>query len=142
MSNRNKFLKVLDFKNSPIQSFIIILLTFLLCSFLIHAFILKMFEQPVYGAKIILAYGLNFLLAGGSFVFLYKSSKTKTDLLGYYFLAGSLVKFAMFFIFFNPSYRADGVVSSVEFAAFFTPYAICLALETIFLVSVLNKTKP
>jgi len=47
-------------------------------------------------------------------------------------MAGSLVKFVFFFIFFYPTYIRNGDMSGQEFAAFFVPYAIALFLETYF----------
>ena len=60
-------------------------------------------------------------------------------MLGYYFMGASFVKFAVYFIFFNPSYKIDGLTSPVEFAAFFTPYGVSLILETLLLIVLLNK---
>jgi hypothetical protein len=54
-------------------------------------------------------------------------------------MAGSLLKFLIFFIVFYPGYKADGEMDSLEFAAFFVPYAICLILETFFTSKMLHR---
>jgi hypothetical protein len=59
--------------------------------------------------------------------------------LGFLFLAGSLLKFAVFFIVFYPIFKEDGQMSKLEFASFFVPYGMGLFLETISLSKWLNK---
>ena len=51
----------------------------------------------------------------------------------------SLFKFILFFVFFNPAYKADGVVQKMEVLTFFIPYFVGLSLETEILVQKLNK---
>lgn len=59
--------------------------------------------------------------------------------LGFFFLAGSLVKIILFFLLFRPGYSADGLISTLEFAEFFVPYAVCLFFEVFYMVQVLMK---
>ncbi len=61
------------------------------------------------------------------------------DQLAYIFMAGSFLKFACFFIFFYPTFHADGNLSRSEFFSFFIPYAICLVTETITAIKFLNR---
>ncbi len=87
----------------------------------------------------VLSYVINFLLASIIYIGLYSfRNKIKTQI-GFLFLAGSFLKFIVFFILFYPSYKADGSMASSEFAAFFVPYAICLVVETIFTAKMLQK---
>jgi len=51
---------------------------------------------------------------------------------------GSFLKFAVFFIFFYPSYHSDGTISRLEFMAFFIPYIYALLIETLALIKLLN----
>ncbi len=51
---------------------------------------------------------------------------------------GSFLKFAFFFIFFYPSYQADGDITRLEFMAFFIPYIFSLLIETMSLITLLN----
>ena len=65
-------------------------------------------------------------------------NELKTQL-GFLFMVGSALKFAVFFIVFQPIYKQDGEVSSLEFLAFFIPYTLCLIFETFSLSKLLNK---
>jgi len=70
----------------------------------------------------------------------YGLKKKYKDQLGFFFIAGSFVKFVFFFVFFYPSFKVDGVINTQEFASFFIPYVLCLIIETFFMAKVLKKT--
>ena len=61
--------------------------------------------------------------------------------LGFFFLAGSLLKIILFFILFRPGYSEDGLISKLEFSEFFVPYGVCLFFEVYYLVKVLMKAE-
>ena len=122
-----------------VSRFIMILLIVLSISFCLHIFILNMFKQPLFNNRIILSYLVNALLAGIIFFSLQKLKERYKTQIGFLFLFGSALKFVVFFILFFPSYKADGIMDKMEFAAFFVPYAICLVLETHSLSKMLNK---
>ena len=89
--------------------------------------------------KIILSYVVNtilVILVFGALYFLRDKFKSQ---LGFLFLAGSLLKFAVFFIVFYPFYKLDESIIKLEFLAFFVPYSIGLILETFSLSKWLNK---
>ena len=106
--------------------------------FHLHVYVLESKELPVYEAKIVLAYGINGFLALVVFAVLFFLRIKHRDQLGFLFMFGSVLKFAFFFIFFNASYKADGVVTTAEFMAFFIPYGFSLFTETLWLVKLLN----
>lgn len=114
--------------------------TFLFSSivFALHLFLLEKFELPLYDNQIVLAYLMNFLLAVVIFVGLCLLKRKYNDQIGFLFMVGSFLKFAMFFAFFYPAYKADGDLSRLEFFAFFTPYLVCLVSETFSLNKLLN----
>ena len=91
--------------------------------------------------KIVLAYLVNFTLAILIYAFLLKMKEKYKEQLGFLFIGGSILKFVAFFIFFYGSYKMDGTISKLEFAAFFTPYILCLIIETTALVKLLNNLK-
>lgn len=125
--------------NKPIIRFLAILVSLLLVVLLIHTYILQNQGLPKYADKILLSYIVNFILAAVIYVGLYHfKNKIKTQI-GFLFMAGSFLKFIVFFILFFPSYKADGTMATSEFAAFFVPYTICLAIETIFTAKMLQK---
>ena len=110
----------------------------LILVFIVHTYILKYKSLPVYNDKIILAYFINGLLAIVVFLVLFFLRKKQRDQLGFLFMFGSLLKFALFFIFFYPSYNADGEATRLEFMAFFIPYVFSLLIETMSLIRLLN----
>ena len=129
-------------KKNSIQKVIISFFTQLTLAlsgvFFVHTFLLKTQKLQPYDHKIILAYLLNFLLAVIIFLALFILRKKYKDQLGFLFMFGSFLKFAVFFIFFYPSYNADGNTSKLEFFAFFIPYVIGLITETLALIKLLN----
>lgn len=54
-------------------------------------------------------------------------------------MAGSFIKFGVFFLFFHPIYKQDSDMSKLEFGAFFIPYLTALVLETVFVSRLLKK---
>jgi hypothetical protein len=86
-----------------------------------------------------MSYSANFLLAIVVFTVLMRLRKRHTEKLGFLFLAGTGLKFLMFFLLFYPGFRSDGVMSRSEFAVFFMPYGLSSLVETVFLVRVLNR---
>ncbi len=107
--------------------------------FAIHIAILYYLDIPLFNDRIIAAYLINFLLAVIIFsVMLFLKNKYLSQL-GFIFMFGSLFKFLMFFVVFYPFYKQDGVITKMEFAAFFVPYVSCLIIETTRLSKWLNN---
>jgi len=124
---------------SPIFKFIITIASSLFIIFLLHIFILFYFNLPLFDNKIIAAYLINFFMAIGIYYGLLLLKNKFSDQLGFLYMGGSFIKFIVFFLVFNPSYKLDGKMNSLEFAAFFTPYAICLIFETLGVIKFLKK---
>lgn len=108
-------------------------------TYLVHHFVLKVLGLPPFNGMPILSYTINFLLATLIFSGLYIARKKLKNALGFLFMGGSLLKFLVFFLVFYPTYRADGEIEGIEFAAFFIPYTIALVLETFFASKMLNN---
>lgn len=104
-----------------------------------HILVLHLLSFPLFENKIILSYTLNVGVALLVFNVLYIFREKFKKQLGFLFLFGSVLKFALFFIFFNGPYRADGEITRLEFLAFFVPYAITLIVEVYSLTKWLNK---
>ena len=124
---------------NPFLSFVAKITLILVLAFAVHLGFLKAFNQPLFENKIVLSYSVNLAMVIGVFGLLFVLKNKFKSQLGFLFLAGSLLKFAIFFIVFNPSYRADGVITKLEFAAFFAPYALGLVFETFSLSKWLNS---
>ena len=86
-----------------------------------------------------LSYLLNFVIALGAFATLLKLRGKHADKLGFVSLGNTLIKFAVFFLIFNPLFQVDGYISRGEFAVFFIPYVCATIIETLFLVRILNQ---
>ena len=125
--------------SSTFIRFIVILIIALSVAFCVHIFILNMLKFPLFNDKIMLSYLINALLAGIIFFSLQKLKERYKNQIGFLFLFGSALKFVVFFILFFPSYKADGFMDKMEFAAFFVPYVVCLVLETYSIAQMLNK---
>ena len=110
----------------------------LILVFVTHNYVLKNKSLPIYDDKIVLAYFINGLLAIVIFLVLLFLRKKQKDQLGFLFMFGSFLKFGFFFIFFYPSYQADGNATRLEFMAFFIPYIFALLIETMSLITLLN----
>lgn len=125
--------------NQSLLKFSSKLILILAIAFGVHLLALNYLEYPLFENKIILAYIVNVVLAILIFAFLLKMKEKYKEQLGFLFIGGSLLKFVAFFIFFYGSYKADGSISKLEFAAFFIPYLLCLVIETSSLAKWLNK---
>ena len=88
--------------------------------------------------QVVKSYVLNAIMALSVFFAIYLFRNKYRDLLGFFFLGGSLLKFLLFFIFLYPGFNQDGSLERLEFLVFFVPYGFGLALETFFLVKLLN----
>jgi hypothetical protein len=122
-----------------ITKFILILFISLALAFSLHITYLKFNNLSLFDDKIIIAYGLNFLVAILIYLSLYFFKKKYLEQLGFLYMGGSFLKFILFFIFFYPTYKQDGEMSSFEFAAFFIPYCISLIIETLGVINFLKK---
>ncbi len=107
--------------------------------FCFHLFVLSFFNFPLFENRIIASYVVNYILALSIYISLYKFRVKYLDILGFIFMVGSFLKFAIFFIFFNPAYKVDGVVTVLEATSFLVPYIICLFFETFYLIKLLNN---
>ncbi len=127
--------------NNPLKRFSLLLSISIIIFFGIHLLVLRYINSPLFAHKIVLAYTMNYFLAIGVYMFLYVFREKFKAQLGYLFMAGSFMKFILFFILFYTSYKADGDINTLEFTSFFVPYTICLVIETYSLVNLLNNLK-
>ena len=121
------------------SKFLTSLLLALVISFSLHIGVLWFIDLPLFSDKILLSYGVNFLLAAFIYLIIQQSLKKNGVHTGFIFMAGSGVKFVVFFSVFYPFYNTDNVMQTTEFAAFFIPYAVCLILEVAYLSKQLNN---
>jgi hypothetical protein len=109
--------------------------------FYVHIELLKYYDLPPFDNMIIEGYYANIILA----IFIYSSltflQKKYNDQLGFLFMAGSFLKFGVFFVFFSSEFKADNEITRLEFLSFFVPYIVCLLVETLGIIKVLNPSK-
>lgn len=125
--------------SNPFFSFTIKAVLIISSAFGIHLALLSTLDFPLFENRIVPAYLVNLILVVGIFGALYLLREKYKSQLGFLFLAGSLLKFTVFFIVFYPFYKLDGIITKLEFAAFFIPYVIGLVLESVSLSKWLNK---
>jgi hypothetical protein len=127
------------FEKRPITSFTWTLIVGLTIFYGLHIWFLESNHHTAELPYLIPAYLTNFILALIITITLYLLREKQASNLGFLFMGSSFIKFAVFFIFFYPSFNTDRDVSHIEFGIFFIPYAISLILETTFLVKILSK---
>jgi len=119
-------------------SFVLKLSLILISVFLIHLFVLHQLDQSLFDNYIIQGYVLNYFLAVIIYLFINYFKEALKYQIGFIFIGGSFLKFLFFFIIFYPHYKEDDVISKAEFAAFFMPYLVCLVIETLSIIKILN----
>lgn len=125
--------------NNPFVNFALKASGALFLAFFLHLGVLYTLNYPLFENHIVLSYVINLILVLKVFGILYLLRYKYKGQLGFLFLAGSIIKFAIFFIVFHPRFKADGVITKLEFASFFVPYLVGLILETVSLSKWLNK---
>lgn len=125
--------------NNLIVRFVVLLVFALGLVLALHLFLLNLNELPLFENKIIMCYWVNALFAFLIVLILYKFKEKYKSQLGFLFMAGSALKFLVFFLVFYPSFNQDGDLTTLEFLAFFIPYSVSLILETITLSKLLNR---
>lgn len=78
-------------------------------------------------------------MAMGIYYTMLTLAKKQNKNLGFVFLFGSTLKFAVYFVIFDPLFMQDESLSKLEFFTFFLPYIACLLVETIALVKLLRE---
>ncbi len=115
--------------------FILTTLVLLSITFYVHSgYVNALDETTMYKA-----YGVNLILGIIVFGVIDFLKKSQTNILGFIFLAGSLFKFLIYFVYIYPLLIESGELTKVKFFVFFIPYSICLIVEIIFLVRLLNN---
>lgn len=119
--------------------FLMVLAGLLLVTLCIHLGILFLMGLPLFSNMILLSYAVNFILAAFVYLIIQQNLKKNSSHVGFIFMAGSGLKFLVFFLVFYPFYQADETMQTSEFTAFFVPYALCLGLEVFYLSKQLNN---
>ncbi len=119
-------------------TFLFKLLTALLLVGVLHYGVLYARDWPILLSEITWAYLLNLALAYGIYLAMLQFAAQQSRHLGFFFLFGSALKFAAYFIILEPIFSRDGSLSKTDFFYFFIPYLTCLIVETLALVKLLR----
>jgi len=121
-----------------VTTFALQLLGALLVLALLHLAFFYARSIPIPFDLILLGYLINFAMAFCIYYVMVQLAKKENKNLGFIFLFGSTLKFAVYFLIFNPLFMQDNSLSKLEFFTFFVPYIACLILETLALVKLLK----
>lgn len=119
--------------------YLLTLIVVLGTSFALHLWSRAGFGLQPIGDLLAVSYLFNFFMAFVIVAGLYTVRFRLKQQIGFLFIGGSLLKFLVFFLFFYPSFIADGTISRAEFSSFFVPYFLALATETYFTASMLKN---
>lgn len=123
-------------KNNSVIMFWLRLTIILIVGFYSHKLVLNNNE---FTDSLVLSYFVNGLLASIIFTILNALKNKYNNILGFFYMIGSFVKFVIFYFVFYPVFNSDGDLSRTEFAIFFIPYVLALILETTELIKILNN---
>lgn len=115
--------------------FVVTSIILLSISFYIHSGYVAFEDHSI----MIQSYIANFILGIIVFVVIELFKKTHTNIIGFIFLGGSLFKFLVYFLYILPILTSTGELTKFKFLVFYVPYFICLMLELLFLVRLMNR---
>ena len=121
------------------SKFIFSLFIVLAITFGLHIWVTHEMNFSFSISKIGISYTINYFIAIAIFKLFSVFINRKSEIPGFIFLFGSLLKFVIYFLVLRPIISETESISKVEFSFFFIPYAICLIIEIYFLVNVLRS---
>lgn len=104
--------------------------------------VIAFFVQRTMGSDVhtlALYHGLNYGVALLTVFLMVWQAEKRPDTLGFMFMGGSLLKFALFFVLVYPGLSESRAERKAEFLVFFVPYALTLLGEVTYLLKFLNK---
>ena len=108
-------------------------------SFFLHWKALEILSRTVDLGHLLPFYVMNYITGVAIVSALIFLSKNKGEVLGFVFMAGSLVKFAVFFMVFYPELHENDASKKATFILFFIPYILSVITEVWYLIRFLNK---
>jgi len=108
-------------------------------SFFLHWKALEILSRTVDLGHLLPFYVMNYITGVAIVSALIFLSKNKGEVLGFVFMAGSLLKFAVFFMVFYPELHENDASKKATFILFFIPYILSVITEVWYLIRFLNK---
>jgi len=108
-------------------------------SFFLHWKALEILSRTIDLGHLLPFYVMNYIMGVAIVSALIFLSKNKGEVLGFVFMAGSLLKFAVFFMVFYPELHENDASKKATFILFFIPYILSVITEVWYLIRFLNK---
>ena len=106
---------------------------------LLQAAIYLWAEIPLEATYLWESYVLQGFMGGLSLWIILRSAQRFKNHVAFVFMGISFLKFALYFLFFHPILKTDGILSLTEKTDVLIPYLVALGLETFLGVQRLNK---
>lgn len=116
-----------------------LLAVLLVLSYFVHDWALNLSSDSLRDGLLIKFYVTNWLLASLTSLVIIWAIKYKSEIAGFSFMGGSLVKFAVFFAVFYPFLSEEKDMRKLEILGFYVPYALCLIVEVWYLIRKMNR---
>ena len=106
---------------------------------LLQALVYQLLGLSVFNTFLFPSYAMQGILGLFSVWILLRTAQSYQQHVAFVFMGLSFLKFGLYFVFFHPYLKADGILSSIEKIDVILPYFVALALETVLGVQRLNK---
>jgi len=123
----------------PSFRYSVLLFLLMTVSFFLHWKALEILSRTIDLGHLLPFYVMNYIMGVAIVSALIFLSKNKGEVLGFVFMAGSLVKFAVFFMVFYPELHENDASKKATFILFFIPYILSVITEVWYLIRFLNK---
>ena len=123
----------------PSFRYSVLLFLLMTVSFFLHWKALEILSRTVDLGHLLPFYVMNYITGVAIVSALIFLSKNKGEVLGFVFMAGSLLKFAVFFMVFYPELHENDASKKATFILFFIPYILSVITEVWYLIRFLNK---
>jgi len=123
----------------PSFRYSVLLFLLMTVSFFLHWKALEILSRTVDLGHLLPFYVMNYIMGVAIVSALIFLSKNKGEVLGFVFMAGSLLKFAVFFMVFYPELHENDASKKATFILFFIPYILSVITEVWYLIRFLNK---
>ena len=123
----------------PSFRYSVLLFLLMTVSFFLHWKALEILSRTVDLGHLLPFYVMNYIMGVAIVSALIFLSKNKGEVLGFVFMAGSLLKFAVFFMVFYPELHENDASKKATFILFFIPYILSAITEVWYLIRFLNK---
>ena len=109
-------------------------------TYIVHLQVFSLKGVSGFNDQVLGFYIMNLLMSLATGIGIIYLSLPKSEITGFVFMGGSLLKFASFFILFYGQLSTESEIRKIQFISFYVPYALSLAIEVWYLIRHLNKS--